>query len=101
MLTSNKVNWFWLFVAGLATWRISNILTAEKIAEPLREQFGIVDMEGYVDAPDTFLAGVFSCLWCMSVWVGLAVTLILLLVPEALLPFALSTIAIMVDRYNG
>lgn len=101
MRSSSKVNGFWLLIAGLATWRISNILTAEKIAEPLREQLGIVDMEGYVDAPDTFLAGVFSCLWCMSVWVGLAATITLLLVPEALLPFAFSAIAILVDRYNG
>lgn len=93
-------NFFWLCVAALATWRITSILYREKIATPIRRWFGErndvhTGMESY---PDTFFGKLFSCYWCLSVWVGITVTFIWYGNPYFLLPFALSALAILIDQ---
>jgi hypothetical protein len=51
---------------------------------------------------DTFLAQLFSCLWCMSIWVGIGVVSAYYFLPYIMiwiyLPFVLSDISIIVDR---
>jgi len=65
-----------LIVYSLATWRIASLLVNEtgpgNMFLKLRERVGIRhDSSGNVAAiQDGFLAGVFSCVWCCSVWVG-------------------------------
>lgn len=85
----------WIVVAALATWRITNIITSEKIFEPLRKGLGITDDIHY---PDTFLGYLFSCFYCMSVWVGFVCTLLLIFFPYALLPFSLSALSILIKE---
>jgi hypothetical protein len=94
---------FWLVVWMLATWRISSIITREEIGKPLRSLVGITSMrtatgEEYNEIPDTFFGYLFSCLWCMSVWVSILLIVPVLKFPPVLLPFAASAGAILIDR---
>jgi len=79
-----------LLILSLATWRISSLLTQE-------------------DGPYQILLTIrlktqlFDCVWCMSVWVGLIISAGWLWQPLTMwlcLPFALSAIAIMIDRWS-
>lgn len=86
-----------LIVAGLATWRLSSLLLYESgpldIFMRLRSA---VENEGLGPAP---LRQLFSCMWCMSPWVGLVCAVLMLTEYwVALLPFALSAVAILVDQ---
>lgn len=80
-------------VACLATWRISNIIYEEKIFESVRARLGVFRDGSY---NDTFIANLLSCFWCVSVWVGIACTIVTAVAPVVLLPFALSAAAIMI-----
>lgn len=70
-----------LAVLALATWRLSVMLVREAgpffIFKKIRELTGIThDPDGNVlRVPDTFFAGLLSCIWCTSVWVGAILTL--------------------------
>jgi hypothetical protein len=91
---------FWLIVAGLATWRLTSILHREQIAAPIRKQIGIMpvaedeDDPEYWIYPDNFIGKVFHCSWCLSVWVAGLNTILLFVFPVLLIPFALSTLVI-------
>lgn len=94
-------------VYALATWRLSSLLTAEpgpfKAFQRIREMAGIRhDEDGRISmTPDTFAAGVLSCIWCLSVWVGAVVAAAAFIAPAiafwVCLPFALSGAAIAID----
>jgi hypothetical protein len=91
-------------VFGLATWRIASLLVDEpgpfRIFIRIRSWVGIThDMDDNVAViPDGFLPEMLSCLWCCSIWVGVACTTMYLLLPQIsfylALPFALSALAI-------
>lgn len=102
-----NINWFWLVIGFLATWRITSIIHVEGIAQPIRALFnGKSDINGniryepikFLGTKITFFAKLMSCFWCLSVWVGLLVTILILVFPYILIPFSLSTIAIIVER---
>jgi hypothetical protein len=89
-------------IYALATWRISSLLVDEpgpfRMFIKLRNMVGIThDMDDNVAmVPDTFFAGILSCVWCCSIWVGIFWT-VMYFVPYSLflaLPFALSAVAI-------
>lgn len=90
--------WFALVVYGLATWRISYMFMYEQgpfnIMVKLRERTGIRhDDTGHVLAvPD---GNVLGCIYCTSVWVAMCSLILPVLV---LVPFAVSTIAILVNK---
>lgn len=88
----------WLVVAFIATWRITSIIQREEIFSFLRRWLGVEDINGYELYPDTFFGKLISCFWCVSVWVGLACTIILLIFPYILIPFALSGVSIWIDE---
>jgi hypothetical protein len=52
--------------------------------------------------PDTMLANLLVCVWCLSVWVGAFVTGLYLINPALIrtimIPFALSTGAVVIER---
>ena len=92
---------------ALATYRLSVMLVAE--AGPfdmmfyLRRLFGIKHdrFKIPVGIPDSFPGALFGCVWCMSVWVGMAFSFFFLLNPEFAfylsMPFAYSAVAIVLD----
>lgn len=68
---------FEFLIYALATWRVSSLLVNEKgpfdIFLRLRGAVGIEhDPDGNKTIiPDGVLPGIFSCVWCASVWAGL------------------------------
>lgn len=82
-----------LIVAALATWRLSSLMLYET---------GPFDVFTHVRTfanHRLFTAELFSCVYCLSVWIGAVCALILLTdYWWLLIPFALSAVAIMVDR---
>lgn len=65
-----------IIAAVLASWRLTELFTADRLTEKLRNRFKHV----YV----------FSCLRCMSVWTGIVATLIFVAFPWLNWPLALS-----------
>jgi hypothetical protein len=90
----HEITWLWLVVYVLAVFRLTSILFREKIGEWFRKLMGAKETEETIFYPDTFLGELISCFWCLSVWCGVGLLPFLLFLPEALLPFAGSTIAI-------
>lgn len=94
---------------SLATWRIASLITHEKgpfgLLVRIRSFAGIVhDADGFpVQIPDGFLPELLSCVWCLSLWVGLAWSLFWYFLPSVsiliALPFALSAVAILIDNH--
>lgn len=95
-------------IISLATWRTSNFFVLEdgpfNVFRALREAAGIEhDEEGQILLiPEKNMPKILSCVWCFSMWAGLGWTAAWILLPEITLilalPFALSTIAILIDR---
>ena len=96
-----------ILVLGFATWRLSAMLSYE------RGPFGIffwfrrlLKFEQYDNeeiAPDTFFGNLFACVWCLSFWIAIGMWVAYRAWPETLIvaaPFALSAVAIMVERIN-
>jgi hypothetical protein len=92
---------------SFATWRISSLLVNENgpwnIFLRLRQRAGL---ENAIEIPDGFFPGVLSCVWCCSMWVGAAWTLLWFFFdPTAhpvygwlALPFMFSALAIGYER---
>lgn len=97
-------------VLCLGVWRISSLLVNEggpwDIFRKVRSAIGFEhDPPGIPTvAPDGFWGELFSCVWCISMWVGGVLTLSYFLAPGAvfwiLLPFAVSGAAIFIDRWS-
>lgn len=96
---------------SLAAWRLASMLVREKgpfnMFVWIRERVGIGhDKDGipYM-IPDNVLAGILSCVWCCSMWTGffwfVAYLVAPLLVIKIATVFAISTGAILVDRFLG
>jgi len=96
----NQPLWLRLLIAALATWRLSSLLVNSreqgpgKLLHKIRDWAGAYEL-GTDDEPITSLGSLFSCVWCMSIWVGTALAVIAITPCWALLiPFALSAVAI-------
>lgn len=103
-----------LLVIGLATWRFSSLLANDKEEGPfdvLGKFRHFVGVRYTKLSPDNMkteaygangFARMILCTWCNSVWIGIIITVAFILLPSvtlmACLPFALSTIAIVIDR---
>jgi hypothetical protein len=98
-----------IFILALATWRISSLFVDERgpfdIFVKVRSWTGITHDQSRVavEFPDTFFAQLLSCVWCLSVWVGLffAITYFTLwyIAIWIAFPFALSAAAIVISKY--
>lgn len=103
-----------LILLSLAVWRISYMLVWEdgpfEIFEKLRDKIGIgYDIAGErgvrSDLPlwRTTVADLFLCVYCMSVWWGFGFAILYFIQPflavALAVPFALSTGAILVNRW--
>ena len=95
-------------VLGFATWRLSAMLSYEigpfGIFFRLRGLLGFNQFDnGEEVAPETFFGNLFACVWCLSVWIAIGVWIAYRLWTPTLIiavPFALSAVAIMVERIN-
>ncbi len=65
-----------LLVSALATWRISNLLMFESgpfnALEIMRKWLGVKEAYDPDKLWTGFISGLFSCMYCLSVWVGLS-----------------------------
>lgn len=100
MTISQPDLWLLLILACAATWRVTYLLYWEvgpfKVVMHLRALTGVKHRD---DVPIAYPDGnVFECFWCLSIWMALPVTL-LMLSPwwPVLIPFALSAVAIQVQ----
>lgn len=95
-----------IIILALATFRIASLLVKETgplgVFAKLRRGMGVTVNEYSQPEGNGFLGELFSCMWCMSVWVGLGWTVSYYLVPSLTywiaLPFALSTVAIVISE---
>lgn len=100
-----------LLILVLACWRLTSLLVKEdgpfEMFAKFRRLIGIRHIEGSLTPYGTnVFAESLSCVWCCSVWVGVALAVAYIIDPEstilASLPFALSAGAIIVERtLNG
>lgn len=86
-----------LTCVGLATWRVTYMLQNESGPWDLliraRERVGVTHNED--GEPETHVHTWTYCLYCFSVWVAIILACLPVLFS---IPFALSTVAILVDR---
>lgn len=95
-----------LLILALATWRITSLFVEEEgpylLFVRLRKFIG-VDYNEYseVIAKNEF-AKMFTCIWCLSIWVSIFVTVVYIIVGATIfLPFALSAIAILIHEWQS
>ena len=101
------MNFLHLLILALATWRLSSLLAAEEgphnIFGKFRILVGIHYIGQRVDAHGQ-LAKLFSCTWCLSVWIGAIASVAYVLFREPIvwivLPLALSATAIIVGKFT-
>ena len=94
------IDCFDVIILGLSTWRISSMFINED--GPFDIFFRIREWIG----DEGFFAGLFSCVWCLSVWVAIFLTLSAIMNKTVtlylMLPFALSAIAVILEeKING
>ena len=95
-------------VLGMACWRLTSLLYQEKgpfdVFKKLREWMGITHIEDKPCVyPDKFLCQLFSCVWCLSVWIAAILMISYIFLPIVTIYFSvwlsLSTIAIGLDKW--
>ena len=91
------INWFDLVILGLATWRISYMLVWENGPWDIFERYR------HALEPEHFGDKLFSCVWCLSVWIG-AIFVLSAIIDKTITVyvasvFALSAVAIIITEY--
>lgn len=92
----------------LGVFRITYIIKYEKIGETVRKlagEYEIRPLAGisedgpvYTAFPDTFFGNLINCFRCLSVWTGVASTIVWYFCPWLLYPFAASQLAIWMNE---
>lgn len=104
-----------IVIMGLAVWRLASLLARERGPYAIFDRFrhwcgiryteiwqGDVKVTTGVET-DTELAKLVGCVWCNSVWLGLAASVFYTLVVGfdvwvVMFPFGISTVAILLDQ---
>ena len=98
-----------LLILSAATWRISNLLSDTSQGGPFGLLYKLRSLVGVkydehslpVVSPGSLAEGL-TCVFCNSLWIGIAFAVLYCLFPVAAfyvgLPFALSAAAILIDR---
>lgn len=93
-----------LIVGALATWRLSHLLIKEDgpydVFGRLRDAVGITYDERSRPVAGSELAKIFLCFWCMSIWVGLFITLLTAPRRWYINALAYSAVTIGIERYR-
>lgn len=89
-----------LIILCFSAWRLTSILQREYVAGAFRKLFGekLDTSLGVYTYPDTFLGHLIQCFWCVSVWASLACYFVYLIDVRLLIPFAVSTVVIFMDK---
>lgn len=95
-----------LVVVGMATFRVTSLLVREDgpwaIFARLRHAVGVRYSAANVPMGKNVVAQALTCMWCASVWTGIAFSLAFLTMPEATflvsLPLAMSTLSVGIER---
>lgn len=95
-----------LLLLGLATWRLTSLLVQEdgpwEFLARFRHWLGVRFDERSKPFGLNTLAALFTCMWCASVWVGLAMAVAYLTVGRITLlmalPLSLSAMALLLNR---
>lgn len=105
------MNLFSFLIYGLATWRVASLFVNEagpgNVFLRIRQWAGIEhdDDGNKTIIPDTFFAGVLSCVWCASLWAAMFWVGMDLISPEVTMKvamvFALSAVAVGWQRWVG
>lgn len=101
------MDWFELFVIGLATWRLAAMVSYEAgpfdVFARARHIVGINHELGRPASwPHTVWAELLVCPWCNSVWLAPAVWALYEYRPEPVFVLAVSAVAVAVERWcNG
>lgn len=66
----------------------------------VEEYRAISDTENIIEIYENELARLFSCLWCLSIWIGFGIALLFSL-NAFIITFATSTVAIFLDEILG
>lgn len=95
-----------VIVIGLATWRISSLLVHERgpynVFVHLRNAVGVEhDVDLVPERANNVVAEIFSCVWCMSIWVGLALWGVWEIEPKVVYVIAILAIAPIVETWHG
>ena len=96
-----------LLVLGLATWRISSLFVSENGPLDIFVKFRFIIGVRYDSLSQpvgtNFIADLFTCVWCASVWFGLFFAVLWFINADAAiilaLPFALSAVAILIETF--
>ena len=94
--------WLRLITAAVATWRLSSLFVHEDgpgdVFRKIRDVFGVYIL-GDDDRPVSQLGRLLACVWCLSVWIALVMTVVMLMpIWFVMIPFALSAIAIWIEH---
>lgn len=90
---------------GLAAWRLTSFLSREPgpfdVFENIRDALGIVhnDQGQAVSWPDTFMANLLLCPWCLGVWMAGAAWLLWQAEPLLVGVLAAAAIVVIVQRW--
>lgn len=92
-------------VFGLATWRVASLLVEEDgpwdLLGRLRYRLGVRYDEESQPYGTNVLAKALTCVWCLSLWVGIAWSVLWLCAGQhalwAALPFAFSAVAVVLN----
>ncbi len=106
-----NLSWMEFLILILALWRLSCLLIMERgfgdIFLLIREAIGInhTDDGRPNEIPDTNLGRLFSCTWCLSMFLALPLSVLVYFFKDVMilvsLPFAISAGTIIVDKYFG
>jgi len=93
-------------ILALATWRLSSLIVNEAgpwdLLAKFRAWIGIYYDDHSEVQGKNVVARAMTCVWCISIWVALFLTVMKFIVPATpvlMLPFALSAVAIMIEEF--
>lgn len=91
---------------GLAAWRLTSLLSSEAgpfdVFQRIREMFGVTHDDGGVvfGVPQTFMAMLITCPWCLGVWMAAGCWILWEVEPVIVGVFAASSIVVIVEAWN-
>lgn len=93
-------------IMGLACWRLSNMIVGEEgpwhVFARIRQWVGVDSNLAGVYPEDRWYVQVFECVWCASVWVGIALAALYSVYPWLAVmlsvPFGISAMAIVIHE---